>query len=143
MRPLQAEWTEQDNRNFQIFPSTCCPCPCMDKMWPSWVMWQNDKNLPHFQYLKLTTVSFHHMVTERLKRRKGQNLLHSSIDFNGWYFAVVDPGGSEARAPLPLTSPKKDGRCTGPQVSRVIGPLPLGQISGSTTGFVLLIWWFY
>ena len=72
-------WSKkQDNRNFQIFPSTCCPClqtkhahligqwgSCVDKMWPSWVMWQNDKNLPHFQYLKLTTVSFRQMLTER------------------------------------------------------------------------------
>ena len=39
------------------------PPLCVDKIWPSWVMSQNGKNLQHFQYLKLTTVSFRHMLT--------------------------------------------------------------------------------
>ena len=60
------------NVDFQIFPSTCCPClqtkhahgkhqalilshligqsgSCMDKMCPSRVTLQNEKNQPHFQ----------------------------------------------------------------------------------------------
>ena len=46
---------------------------------------------------------------------------------------VADPGGPEARAPLPLFKlAKKDGRHTGPQVSLVTAA-PLGQISGSAT----------
>ena len=57
--------------------------------------------------------------------------LHDETDDRQTMCAVADlrPG-----PPTPVkTSKKKDGRCAGPQVSRVIGA-PLGQISGSATG---------
>ena len=46
-------------------------------------------------------------------------------------------GGPEGPAPLPLLKlVQKKMAGAGPQVSQVIGP-PLGQISGSATGFIL------
>ena len=50
---------------------------------------------------------------------------------------VADPGGDQSPGPPPTpvkTSQKKDGCHMGPQVSLVIGPPPLGQISGYATG---------
>ena len=68
--------------DFQIFPPTCClqtkyadykgqvlllsrligqAGTCMDKM----CLNKMTKNLPHFQNLKLTTVSFRRLMTER------------------------------------------------------------------------------
>ena len=101
----KTELFKQDNRNFQIFPSTCCPFlqhlshligqggSCMDKMWPSWVMWQNDKNLPHFQYLKLTTVS--------IGRSRGRAGCTPLWDWILWFSHTFLPKSAHVGGPRP------------------------------------------